>query len=278
MHLEAHAVRVLMGAQSKVRLQVFADEQSLVGLLDRALHQLVDGNLIRLALLRRCVLLFLLREDVAFGLAGFLLVRALEVSVVDVFGNGDTLQVHARLRGDDVALGDATQWAAVQVERSVDEEQAGLEDLQQHNALSLMTAGQQDEHLAGHQCAASVAGVLLEVVAGRALCDLRFGGVRSAVLVDADDARFAVLGSTDLLLDGDADLRWCFLRCLGGLGGRLDLLQAVRVLLADLEARPAGHSTSQVAVFDCFDNLLAFGCLLRCSRCHCNCSDFTGLK
>lgn len=113
-----------MGSQGKVRLQVFADEESLVCLLDRSFHQFVDLGLILLALFSWCVLLYLLGEDITFGLAGLLLIGALEVSIVDVFRNGDTFQVDASLCGNDIALGDATQWTTVQVEWSVDEEKS----------------------------------------------------------------------------------------------------------------------------------------------------------
>ena len=204
--LEAQAMWILMCSQGEVGFQVLADECALICLLDGCFHQFVNLDLILLALLRRLVFLFLFSEDVAFGLAGLLLVGSLEVGVVEMLRNGDALQVNASLCSDDIALGDATQWTAVQVERSVDEEQSGFQDLQQDNALALMTTGQEDEHLSGHQCAAGVVFVLLEVVLCRALGHTSFGGVRRAVLVDADNAGLSVLGTANFLLNNDLHL------------------------------------------------------------------------
>ena len=50
------------------------------------------------------------------------------------------------LGGDDVDLVDSSQWASVDAERSGDEKQTGSQLLQEHDALSLVDAGDEDQH------------------------------------------------------------------------------------------------------------------------------------
>ena len=153
-------------------LQVLSNQPSIVVLLDRGHQQFVYNNLILFALLGRSVFLLGLGKDVTLSLACAFLAGTLEVRVLDVLGDHEFLEADASLGGDHVTLGNTTKGAGVQGEWSVDEQQSGGEDLQEDDALSLMTSSQQDQNLAGHQGLAGLAHVLSEAGSCWATSDL----------------------------------------------------------------------------------------------------------
>ena len=56
------------------------------------------------------------------------------------------------LGGDDVDLVDSPQWASVDAEGAGDEKQTGSQLLQEHDALSLVDAGDEDQYRARSNC------------------------------------------------------------------------------------------------------------------------------
>merc|ERR1719447_2330194 len=107
---------------------------------------------------------------------------ATEVVVVQSLGGRDAGNVDLGLGGNDVDLVDPPEGASVDAERSGDEEQTGSQLLQEHDALSLMDAGDQDQHGAGGDGGAKLAVVLAE-----------------RLLVELNDALVALLLTADLL-------------------------------------------------------------------------------
>lgn len=81
-----------------------------------------------------CYLLFLL-EDLALSWLALLGLDAVEELVVQVLWQCDLAEVDLGRRGDRVDLVDATQWAAVELEWTGDQEKARLELLQEDHAL-----------------------------------------------------------------------------------------------------------------------------------------------
>lgn len=224
--LELHTMRELVRPEREHRLQVALDNLTLLVLLDSLQDGLVDGLLVGLALFRRNVLLDLLGKDIPFGGPGVLLLgHTTEVRVVDVFRHLEVLQVDPGLGGNDVVLGDTTHRAAVQGERTSDQQQSRLEGLQQDDTLSLMATGQQDQNLTLLQGLTDVPLVVTEALLTGTLADNRLGRQIALVLLQEHRALTSVLGTADLLHNSNGDLR------LLGTLHPLDILQGEQFLL-----------------------------------------------
>lgn len=102
---------ILTGAQREVAAQVFEQDLLIWVLANSGADSLVNSQLILLLLLGWQESLLLGSENVAFTtVLGFLLLT-LEVSIVDVCWNLHLAQVDTGLCGNNITLGNATQWA-----------------------------------------------------------------------------------------------------------------------------------------------------------------------
>jgi hypothetical protein len=72
-----------------------------------------------------------------------------KVGVVDGFGNRDTGQINLGGSGNDVSLTDSSHRNTVESERTRDEEQTGIELLQEDDSLSSESTGQEDKDGSG---------------------------------------------------------------------------------------------------------------------------------
>jgi len=187
-------------ANGEGRSQVLAEELLLGVLLDGADQLTVNFNLVLLALFRDDVGGLLLLEDFAFAMTDLLGLGATEVLVVQSLGNGDARNVDLGLGSNDVDLVDPSEWASVDAERSSDEEQTRGQLLQEHDALSLVDARDQDQHGAGSDGGAKLAVVLAErlLVGGLSLL-AALSGQSARSLVELNNAFVAVLLSSNLL-------------------------------------------------------------------------------
>jgi len=177
-----------------------AEELLLRVLLDGADQLTINFNLVLLALFRDDVGGLFLLEDFAFAMTDLLGLGATEVVVVQSLGDRDAGNVDLGLGSNDVDLVDPSEWASVDAERSSDEEQTRGQLLQEHDALSLVDARDQDQHSAGSDGRAKLAVVLAEglLVGGLPLL-AALRGQSAGSLVELNDALVAVLLSADLL-------------------------------------------------------------------------------
>lgn len=120
---------VLVCLQCKLRFKVSCKKGRLWMFLDERLQCLINFSLILLTLLRWNVFLFFLGKDVTLSAFCLLLLWTLEVVVVDVFGQFETLKINAGTGGNDVPLGNTTQWAGVKIEGSIDQQKSRAENL-----------------------------------------------------------------------------------------------------------------------------------------------------
>ena len=128
------------------------------------------------------------------------------------------------------------EWAAVELVRSSDEEQAGAELLQHDDTLALVHTGEHDSNGSGSKGSPHFPDVVGKEVLGGA----RGSGVNSwdvvGKLLSADHASSSVLGASDLLLDEHHGL-------LGGsllvhlLGELVDRLLVIHAALAEPDER-----------------------------------------
>jgi len=198
--LEVELVGEHSFADGEGRGQVLAEKLLLRVLLNGADQLTVNLNLVFLALLGDNVGGLLLFEDFSFAMTDFLGLGSAEVIVVQSVRNRNTGNVDLGLGGDDVDLVDPPQWASVDAERSGDEKQAGSQLLQEHYALSLVDAGDEDQHGARSDGRTQFVVVLAErlLVGGLSLL-ARLRGQRARGLLKLNDAFLAVLLSADFL-------------------------------------------------------------------------------
>jgi len=182
------------------RGQVLAEKLLLRILLDGADQLTVDLNLILLALFGDNVGGLLLFEDFSFAVTDFLGLGSAEVIVVQSVRNRNPGNVDLCLGGDDVDLVNPPQWASVDAERSGDEKQTGSQLLQEHDALSLVDAGDEDQHGARGDGRTQFAVVLAKrlLVGGLSLL-ARLRWQRARRLLKLNDAFLAILLSADFL-------------------------------------------------------------------------------
>jgi len=188
-------------ADGERRGQVLTEKLLLRVLLNGANQLPVDLDLVFLALFGDDVGGLLLLEDFAFAMTDLLGLGATEVFVIDRLRNVDAGNVDLRLGGDDVDLVDPSERASVDAEGTGDEQKTGSQLLQEHHALSLVDAGDEDQDGAGSDRRAQLTVVLAEglLVGGLSLlAGLRGQSARS--LVELNDALVAVLLTADLLL------------------------------------------------------------------------------
>jgi len=150
--LEVELVGEHSFADGEGRGQVLAEKLLLGVLLDGADQLTVNLNLVFLALFGDNVGGLLLFEDFPFAVTDFLGLGSAEVIVVQSVRNRNPGNVDLGLGGDDVDLVDSPQWASVDAERSGDEKQTGSQLLQEHDALSLVDAGDEDQYRARSNC------------------------------------------------------------------------------------------------------------------------------
>lgn len=125
------------------------EKQLLVGTLADGLHQLlVHRLLVSLSLVVRLPGLLLLLENVSLGLLGLHLLAHLEVLVVHVVGHLHTRDVNLGAGDDHELLVHATQWASVDGEWAVHQQETGGKLLQEDNTLATMTTSQHNENAA----------------------------------------------------------------------------------------------------------------------------------
>lgn len=182
---------------------------------------LVGQELLLLTFTEELLLLGLLTGSLGLG----------EVGVVDGLGNGDTGQVNLGGGGDNVGLGNSSQGDTVESERTRDEQETGIELLQEDDSLSSESTGQEDEDGTGGD-GGSELGLADSLSAGLGLGDIlalhrglartptsssafRTHGVELGSLVSGESPR--ALG-TDLLFN-----RGGLLDLLGGGAGLLSL-------------------------------------------------------
>jgi len=151
-NLEIQLVREHSFTDGEGRSQVLAKELLLGVLFDGADQLTIDLDLVLLALFGDNVGGLLLFEDFTFAVTDFLGLGSAEVIVVQSVRNRNPGNVDLGLGGDDVDLVDSSQWASVDAERSGDEKQTGSQLLQEHDALSLVDAGDEDQHRARSNC------------------------------------------------------------------------------------------------------------------------------
>lgn len=187
-----------------------------VDLLDVGQQGGVNGLLLRLPLVGQELLLLTFTEELL--LLGFLAgsLGLGEVGVVDGLGNGNTGQVNLGGGGDNVGLGDSSQGDTVESERTRDEQETGIELLQEDDSLSSESTGQEDEDGTGGD-GRSELGLADSLSAGLGLGDI-LGGVELGSLVSRESPRSTVLGTADLLFN-----RGGLLDLLGGGAGLLSL-------------------------------------------------------
>jgi len=188
----------------------------LLGVLFQRTEQLtVDLNLIHLALFGDDVGGLLLLEDFSFAMTNFLGFGSAEVVIVQSVGNRDAGNINLSLGGDDVDLVDPSKRASVDAERSGDEEKAGSQLLQEHNALSLVDAGEEDQHRSGSESGPQFVYVLAEwlLVGGLPLL-AALRGQSARRFLKLNDAIFAILLSADVFRHRSRLRRCDFLLCL----------------------------------------------------------------
>jgi len=198
--LEIHLVREHSLANGEGRSQVLAEKLLLRVLLEGADQLTVHFDLVLLALFGDDVGGLLLLEDFSFAMTDLLGLGATEVVVVQSIGDRDAGNVDLGLGGDDVDLVDPSERASVDAERSGDEKKTGSQLLQEHNALSLVDTGDQDQNRAGGDGGAKLAVVHAErlLVGGLPLL-AALSGQSARSLVELNDALVAVLLTADLL-------------------------------------------------------------------------------
>jgi len=182
------------------RSQVLAEKLLFGVLLDGADQLTVHFDLVLLALFRDDVGSLLLFENFSFAVTDLLGLGAAEVFVIHRLRNIDTGNVDLSLGSNDVDLVDPSERASVDAERSGDEEQTRGQLLQEHDALSLVDARDQDQHSAGSDGGAKLAVVLAEglLVGGLSLL-AALSGQSAGSLVELNNAFVAVLLSSNLL-------------------------------------------------------------------------------
>ena len=116
--LKRHLVGILPLAQREIVPQVALEGLTFGVLLEGIQQLLVESHLILFALVGGLVLLLLAFEDVALLLGCFPVLGAPEVGVVDLFGHFNARDVDLGRRGQQVALVDASQRAAVDLKGS----------------------------------------------------------------------------------------------------------------------------------------------------------------
>ncbi|GMT18807.1 hypothetical protein PFISCL1PPCAC_10104, partial [Pristionchus fissidentatus] len=179
-----------------------AEELVLGVLLDGGQHRLVDDLLVGLALLANLVLLMSRGEDV--GLLALLLnlgVSSLEVRVGQGVGDLDSADVNLGGGGNDERLSDSSEGNVVQLVGSGDQQEASLlKLLEEDNALSLMSASEDDQDSSGSDGLSQRLNLGVSADLG--------GNVKDVVLLHEDGlytsehlALSTVLGATDLLGD-----------------------------------------------------------------------------
>jgi len=198
--LEIHLMREHSFADGEGGSQVLAKKLLLRVLFEGADELTVYLNLIHLALFGDDVSGLLLLEDFSFAVTDLFGLGTAEVIVVQSVRNGNAGNVDLSLGGDDVDLVDSSKRASVNAERSGDEEKAGSQLLQEHDALSLVDAGEKDQHRSGSDGGTQLAVVLTErlFVGGLSLF-AALGGQRARRLLKLNEARVAVLLSADVL-------------------------------------------------------------------------------
>ena len=139
-------MRELVTLKSEMSGQIIAEEWDF---LDRGNDGGINSLLISLLVVRALGLglggIISNEEAIgSLGLAGSL--GLLEVSIVDVFGDGDTSDVHTGGGGNHEALVDAAEANTVDLVRASDEEKTRLELLQEHDALSAEATSENDEN------------------------------------------------------------------------------------------------------------------------------------
>lgn len=146
-----------------------------VDLLDVGQQGGVNGLLLRLPLVGQELLLLTFSEELL--LLGFLAgsLGLGEVGVVDGLGNGNTGQVNLGGGGDNVGLGDSSQGDTVESERTRDEQETGIELLQEDDSLSSESTGQEDEDGTGGDGRSELG------LAGSLSADLGLGDVLTGV-------------------------------------------------------------------------------------------------
>lgn len=165
-------MRVLAFRERKRRVEVLLEQRSLFD----ARHQQGIYLLLQVAALQR-----LLVDGVEQGVGRLFLLRACRLGKVSVgkVGELEARDVDRGLGGNDVGLVDAAQSDAVDAVWARDEQQARRQLAQEHDALSSVAAGQQDQHGAGGDALAqgdggkSLAGLLAVLALDGHLARLR---------------------------------------------------------------------------------------------------------
>jgi len=190
-----------MVLETEQLLQVTKQEFLLRMSADTIQDLFVDGHLVLFTLLGHGVLFFRRVEDLSLALLGLVEFLAPIVLVIQVLRQAHSADVELGLRGDHVDLVDAAERAAVHVERSRDEQQPRWQLLEEHNTLSLVSAGEQNEHCARADAAPELVLVLSYVLlAVSQLASPLLGGHGLGHLAGSHDALAAVVVALDLLL------------------------------------------------------------------------------
>lgn len=102
---------ILGGAQREIGTKILEQYFLILVLADGGANSLVNGHLILFLLFRWYITFLLDSKDIAFTAVFRFLFLALEVDIVDVGWNFHRCQIDAGLGGNDIPLGNATQWA-----------------------------------------------------------------------------------------------------------------------------------------------------------------------
>jgi hypothetical protein len=164
-------VRLVIDREAEASMQVLLH----VG-LDVLVHGTVDGFLGGDTLGGGTGLGLLLSEELPGALVTLSACLAGEESIVDL-GGIDTGEGDAGGCGDGVDLVDALKGDTVDLVGSGDEEEAGVESLEEDDALSTETSGEEDEDAAGFESLTELgdvmhlfAGVTGDLISGIPLC------------------------------------------------------------------------------------------------------------
>ncbi|KAI3483320.1 hypothetical protein L1887_53811 [Cichorium endivia] len=182
------------------------------------------------------------------GLGGLVL---LEVGVVDLVVDLDVRDVDLGRGGDHVGLVDAADGDTVHLEGAGDEQQTGVELLEEHDALAAEATGEEDEDGTGGDVGLELGG-LVDLAAGLGLGSVN-RGVEAGGLLGGDEALAAVLGA----LDGDLLVGGGLLLLLSGALALLELVATL--LLVGLGAAEASHVRGDLAVSGHFVGMYAGG-------------------
>jgi len=210
--LEIHLVREHSFADGERRCQVLAQKLFLRVGLDGSQDLLVHFNLVSFSLIRDDVGLFLLLEDLALAVTDLLGLLATEVLVIHVVWHLHVADVDLGLCGNAIDLVDASHRASVDAEWPSHEQQARRQLLQEHNALSLVYAGNHDQDSARGDGGAQFVLVLAEglLVVGETL-GAALRGQRAGRLGQLHKASIAILFTADLFRYGGRRLDCNFL-------------------------------------------------------------------